>query len=127
MVKKFGSLLSADAANYGRIIKDLEEKKFDGIHFDVMDGHFVKNFAFNATIISSLRELTDLVFNTHLEIEEPEQYLDMFIDAGSDMITIHPQTCRHSKRILRYLRAKNIQSSIIKGGTSLWILNILCD
>jgi ribulose-phosphate 3-epimerase len=112
MIKKFGSLLSADAANYGRIIKDLENKKFSGIHFDVMDGHFVRNFAFNATIIASLRKLTAMFFDTHLEIEDPEQYLDMFIGSGSNMITIHPQVCRNPESALRYLKAKKVLSSI---------------
>jgi len=112
MIKKFGSLLSANAANYGKVLKDLENKKFHGIHFDVMDGHFVRNFAFNATVIASLRKLTTIFFDTHLEIEDPEQYLDMFIDSGSNMITIHPQACRNPESALRYLRTKKILSSI---------------
>jgi ribulose-phosphate 3-epimerase len=112
MIKKFCSLLSADASNYGKIIKDVESRGFYGIHFDVMDGHFVNNFAFNAKIISSLRKLTKMVFEAHLEIENPEQYLDMFINAGSDMITIHPQTTKNPESTLRYLRAKNITSSV---------------
>jgi len=112
MIEKFGSLLSADAANYEKAVRDLENKNFNGLHFDVMDGHFVRNFAFNATIIASLRKLTNMVFNTHLEIENPEQYLDMFIDAGSNMITIHPQACGNLERALRYLKAKGILSSI---------------
>ncbi len=112
MIKKFGSLLSADAGNYGKIIKDLENMKFDGIHFDVMDGHFVRNFAFNAATITSLRKLTAMFFDIHLEIEDPEQYLDMFIGSGSNMITIHPQACKNPESTLRYLKAKKILSSI---------------
>ena len=112
MTKKFVSLLSADASNYERTIKKLEREGFDGLHFDVIDGHFVKNFAFNAEIIRSLRKLTSLTFNAHLEIEDPEIYLDMFIDAGCNIVTIHPQVCKNVERGLRYLRAKNILSSI---------------
>jgi ribulose-phosphate 3-epimerase len=112
MVKKFASLLSADASNYEKIIKELEREKFDGFHFDVIDGHFAKNFAFNAQIIKSLRKLTKLPFNTHLEIENPEIYLDMFIEAGSDIITIHPHTCKKVERELRHIKAKNALSSI---------------
>ncbi|MHB8276689.1 MAG: ribulose-phosphate 3-epimerase [Candidatus Humimicrobiaceae bacterium] len=112
MVKKFASLLSVDASNYGQIIKELENKKFDGFHFDVLDGHFVRNFAFSSGIIESLRKLTKLTFNIHLETENPEIYLDMFIDAGSDIITFHPQVCEKVERTLRYLRAKNILSSV---------------
>ncbi|MEI7615911.1 MAG: ribulose-phosphate 3-epimerase [Actinomycetota bacterium] len=111
MLKKFASLLSADASNYGQIIKDLENNKFDGFHFDVLDGHFVRNFAFGPGTIKSLRKLTGLPFNIHLETENPEIYMDMFIDAGSDMITFHPQACEKVERALRYLRAKNILTS----------------
>jgi ribulose-phosphate 3-epimerase len=71
MIKKFASLLLADASNYKNIIKKLERKKFNGFHFDIMDGHFVKNFGFNLGIIKSLRKLTELPFNAHLEIENP--------------------------------------------------------
>ena len=111
MIKKFASLLSADASNYEFSIKDLEKKGFNGFHFDVMDGHFVKNFAFGPKIISSLRKHTKLPFQVHLEIENPGECVDIFIEAGSDIITLHPQTCRIEKE-LRYLRAKNIISSV---------------
>ncbi len=112
MVKKFASLLSADASNYEKTIRKLEREKFDGFHFDIFDGHFVRNFAFNANIIKSLRKLTTLPFNAHLEIENPEIYLDMFIEAGCNIITIHPQTCKKVERELRYIKAKNALSSV---------------
>jgi len=112
VIKRFASLLSADASNYGKAIKELEKEKFDGFHFDILDGHFVKNFAFNAEIIKSLRKLTTLPFNAHLEIENPEVYLDMFIESGCNIITIHPQTCKKVQRELRYIKAKNALSSV---------------
>ncbi len=111
MVKKFASLLSADASNYEKVITDLEENGYEGFHFDVMDGHFVKNFAFGPRVIKSLRCHTRLPFQAHLEIKNPGEYIDMFIDAGCDIITIHPQTCDAEKE-LRYLRAKNIKGSV---------------
>jgi len=76
-----------------------------------MDGHFVKNFAFNATIIKSLRKLTKLPFQAHLEIENPGEYIDMFIDSGCQVITVHPQTCK-LERELRYIRTKNASASV---------------
>lgn len=112
MIKKFASLLSADASNYEKIIRKLEREKYDGFHFDILDGHFIRNFAFNAEIIKSLRKLTELPFNAHLEIENPEIYLDMFIEVGCNIITIHPQTCKKVERELRYIKAKNALSSI---------------
>jgi ribulose-phosphate 3-epimerase len=111
MVKKIASLLSADASNFEKIITGLEKKGYEGFHFDIMDGHFVKNFAFSPKVIKSLRRHTELPFQAHLEIENPGEYIDMFIDAGCDMVTIHPQTC-NPERELRYLRAKNILSSV---------------
>ncbi len=112
MIKKYASLLSASAVNYGKIIKKLEKENYDGLHFDIMDGHFVRNFAFSPHIIKCLRDITDLPFNVHLEIENPGEYLDMFIDAGCNIMTIHPQTSNYTERELRYLRAKGILTSL---------------
>jgi ribulose-phosphate 3-epimerase len=111
MVKKFASLLSADASNFEKVITGLEKNGYEGFHFDIMDGHFVKNFAFGPRVIESLRRYTVLPFQAHLEIENPGEYVDMFIEAGCNIITIHPQTCKVQKE-LRYLRAKNIISSV---------------
>jgi len=111
MIKKFASLLSAEALNYKKLIKDLEKCGYDGFHFDIMDGHFVKNFAFNANIIRSLRKTTKLPFQAHLEIENPGEYIDMFIDCGCEIITIHPQICK-PERELRYIKSRNAIASI---------------
>ena len=112
MLEKYASLLSADAADYRSIIKKIETSGFTGLHFDVMDGHFVKNFAFSPYIIKSLRKLTALIFNVHLEIQEPGEFLEIFIDAGADIITIHPAATKTAERDLKFLRAKNIKTSI---------------
>jgi ribulose-phosphate 3-epimerase len=111
MVKRFVSLLSAEAGNYEKIIKKIEAQNYNGLHFDIMDGHFVKNFAFGPGLIKSLRKITKLPFQAHLEIENPGEYTDMFIECGCDIITLHPQTCKIEKE-LRYLRAKNIITSV---------------
>jgi ribulose-phosphate 3-epimerase len=111
MVERFASLLSACASNYEGTIKRIEEMGFNGIHFDVMDGHFVKNFAFGPELIQSLRSTTSLPFQAHLEIENPGEYLDIFIKSGCDIITLHPQTCKIEKE-LRYLRSRNITTSV---------------
>ena len=111
MVQRFASLLSADAHNYDKTIKRIEDMGFNGIHFDVMDGHFVKNFAFGPDLIKSLRGITPLVFQAHLEIENPGEYLDRFIESGCNIISLHPQTCKIEKE-LRYLRSRNIVTSV---------------
>ncbi|MCL5985499.1 MAG: ribulose-phosphate 3-epimerase [Actinobacteria bacterium] len=110
---KFASLLYADASDYLKIINFLEKENFEGLHFDVTDGHFVKNFSFNQYIINSLRKHTKLIFDTHLELESPGDFIDMFIKAGSDIISIHPQMCKKLDRELRYLKANNITSSVV--------------
>lgn len=111
MIMRYVSLLSADAADYGKTIKKIEKDNYNGIHFDIMDGHFVKNFAFGPELIRSLRGITKLSFQAHLEIENPGEYIDLFIESGCDIITLHPQTCNIEKE-LRYLKAKNITSSV---------------
>lgn len=111
MVKRFVSLLSTEAGNYEKIIKKIEAQNYNGLHFDIMDGHFVKNFAFGPGLIKSLRKITKLPFQAHLEIENPGEYIDMFIECGCDIITLHPQTCKIEKE-LKYLRAKNIITSV---------------
>ncbi len=112
MVEKYASLLSADASDYKSIIRKIESEGFSGLHFDVMDGHFVKNFAFSPQIIRSLRKITSLFFNVHLEIQNPGEFLEMFIGAGADEITIHPTSTKTVERDLKFLRAKNIRSSV---------------
>ena len=99
MVKRFVSLLSAEAGNYEKIIKKIEAQNYNELHFDIMDGHFVKNFAFGPGLIKSLRKITKLPFQAHLEIENPGEYIDMFIECGCDIITLHPQTCKIEKEL----------------------------
>jgi len=111
-MEKYASLLSADACNYKEIIKKLEENGFSGLHFDVMDGHFVKNFGFNSHIIKTLRKITKLKFSIHLQIKNPEIYINDFIKAGADILTIHPFTCNNLERELRFIKANEVQTSI---------------
>jgi len=111
-MKKFASLLSADPCNYKKIIEDLEKKRFDGLHFDILDGHFVKNFGFSFHTIKSLKKITKLKFNVHLEVENSDIYTNECINAGADILTIHPQTCINIERELKFIKAKEIQPSI---------------
>ncbi|MHB8276290.1 MAG: ribulose-phosphate 3-epimerase [Candidatus Humimicrobiaceae bacterium] len=112
MIQRYASLLSADASEYKKVIKKIENDNFDGLHFDIFDGRFVRSFAFSFIIIKSLRKLTSLPFNVHMEVEEPELFFDDCIDAGADIITFHPQASVKVERALRYLKAKKKQTSI---------------
>ena len=95
MVKIAPSILSADFAKLGRDVERLSNAGADFIHIDVMDGHFVPNIIFGMPVIKAIRNKTDKVFDVHLMIENPSNYIDDFIDAGADIITIHYEAEKH--------------------------------
>ena len=91
------SILSADFSKLGEDIKRLEEGGADMIHVDVMDGHFVPNLTIGPPVIKSLRKYTNLPFDVHLMISPVHKYIKNFSDAGSDIITIHPEATENIK------------------------------
>lgn len=122
------SLLAADFYNLERQIKVLEENNVKYLHLDVMDGNFVPNISYGAGIIKSLRENTNLVFDVHLMIEKPENYIDDFVKAGADIITIHQEATKHPLRVLQQIKEHGIKAGIsLNPGTSLSVLDYLWD
>jgi ribulose-phosphate 3-epimerase len=108
------SILSADFTKLGEEIKAVAAAGADYIHIDVMDGHFVPNITVGPMIVKAAREVTDLPLDVHLMIENPERYIDDFVRAGSDFITVHVETSTHLHRLLGVIRDAGI-----KAGTAL--------
>lgn len=98
------SLLSADFYNLEEQLVLLEEKGIEVLHLDVMDGDYVPNITFGAPVIKSMRPHTDLIFDAHLMVSKPERYLDDFIEAGCDWITVHPEATVHLQRCLQKIK-----------------------
>ena len=104
MVLVAPSILSADFSRLGEEIKAVKNAGADWIHIDVMDGHFVPNITIGPVVVSKIRKVTDLFFDVHLMIENPEKYIEPFAKAGSDLITIHAEVCNDPKSIIKKIK-----------------------
>ena len=99
------SILSADFSQLGNEIKRLEQGGADMIHVDVMDNHFVPNLTIGPPVIKSLRKHTKLPFDVHLMIDPVHKYIKNFADAGSDIITIHPEATKSLEESINYIKS----------------------
>jgi ribulose-phosphate 3-epimerase len=114
------SILSADFAHLAREIKKAEGGGADLIHLDIMDGHFVPNMTIGPPVVASIRTATRLPLDAHLMIEEPGKYLEKFIEAGVNWLSVHVEADTHLDRTLNFLRDKKIRAGVaINPGTSL--------
>ncbi len=106
------SILSADFSKLGEEIKVAQEAGADIIHLDVMDGRYVPNITFGMPVIEKLRPLTNLPFDAHLMIVEPEKYVDDFAKAGVNMISFHMDATIHSHRLVERIKSHGIKAGI---------------
>ncbi|MBA4158021.1 MAG: ribulose-phosphate 3-epimerase [Gemmatimonadetes bacterium] len=113
------SILSADFARLGDQIREAEAAGADWIHLDVMDGHFVPNITIGPLVARAARRSTDLPLDAHLMIQAPERYLEDFVRAGVDRITVHIETCPHLHRVVERIRELGMKPGVaINPGTS---------
>ena len=99
------SILSADFSQLGNEIKRLEQGGADMIHVDVMDNHFVPNLTIGPPVIKSLRKHTKLPFDVHLMIDPVHKYIKNFAEAGSDIITIHPEATKSLEESINHIKS----------------------
>jgi len=106
------SILSADFSVLGEEIAAVEAAGADWIHIDVMDGHFVPNITMGPGVVKSLRKMTVLPFDVHLMIENPEQYIQPFAEAGSDRITVHMEASIHLHRTVSQIKELGLKAGV---------------
>ena len=113
MKKILPSILSADFASLERDIKELEDIGIDMFHIDVMDGNFVPNISFGFPIIESIRPKTDKVFDCHLMIANPENYVEQFCKVGCDMVSFHIEATNYADRVIQVIKNNGKKAGIV--------------
>ena len=112
MIKIAPSILSADFGNLNEDIRKVEDAGADFLHIDVMDGHFVPNISFGVPVIKSIRGKSNLIFDVHLMIENPDFYIHQFKDAGADIITVHAEASRHILRTVQEIKKLGVKTGV---------------
>lgn len=106
------SLLLCDFGNLEREIGRLADAGVQALHLDVMDGRFVPNFTYGMPIVAAVRRLTGMFLDVHLMIEQPERYVDAFVDAGADLLTLHAEALADPRAVLTHLRRNGVGTGL---------------
>lgn len=122
------SLLSANFANLENDIKLLEQNGINYLHLDVMDGNFVPNISFGPGVIKSIRKISKLKFDVHLMIENCDMFIEDFVDAGADIITVHAEATKHLHRSIQNIKSHGVKAGVaLNPSTSLSTLYYILD
>ncbi|PLR83512.1 ribulose-phosphate 3-epimerase [Bacillus sp. V33-4] len=113
MTKIAPSILSANFARLEEEIKDVERGGADYIHVDVMDGHFVPNITIGPLIVEAIRPITKLTLDVHLMIENPDQYIKAFAEAGADLLSVHIEACTHLHRTIQQIKSEGMKVGVV--------------
>ena len=128
MVKIAPSILSADFSRLGEEVKAVEEAGADWIHVDVMDGKFVPNITVGPLVVESLRKVTKLPLDVHLMIENADQYIEDFANAGADIISVHAEACPHLHRTIDSIKENGAKAGVVLNpATTLFALDEIIE
>lgn len=123
------SILSADFGKLAEQIRMVESAGADMIHIDVMDGHFVPNLTIGPVVVQWVRPISKLPFDVHLMIENADQYIEAFVKAGADSVSVHFEACRHLNRTLSLIRSLSCKAGVVLNPASPveWLQDALPD
>lgn len=128
MKKLAPSILSADFSQLAKDVAQAEKGGADFVHVDVMDGHFVPNISFGAAVMKSLEGKTQMPFDVHLMIENPDNYLEDFVTDNTAYITVHQEACPHLNRTIQHIKSLGVKAGVsINPATTLATLDFILD
>lgn len=127
-IKIAPSILSANFSRLGEEVVALERAGADYVHIDIMDGMFVPNISLGAPVVKSIRGKSNLIFDVHLMIENPERYIEDFVKAGADIIVVHVEATKHLHRVIQLIKSYGVKVGVsLNPATPVEVLKYIID